>query len=45
MLPQKVLDVNCRSSNNWSVLPYNKKEIDAMAVYNANDSNLFHSSF
>ena len=27
------LYVSCRSSNNWSVLPYTAKEIDAIAVY------------
>ena len=27
------LRVNCQSSNNWSVLPYTAKEIDAIAVY------------
>ena len=28
-----VLHVNCRSSNNWSILPYTAKEIDAIAIY------------
>ncbi len=28
------LYVNCRSSNNWSVLPYTAQEIDLIAVYN-----------
>jgi len=27
------LEVNCRSSNNWSVKSYTKYEIDIMAVY------------
>ena len=27
------LNVNCASSNNWSVLQYTAKEIDAIAVY------------
>ena len=30
-----VLKVNCRSSNNWSVLPYTAKEIDSSAIYDA----------
>ena len=29
------LTVNCRSSNNWSVLPYTAAEIDVIAVYEA----------
>lgn len=32
-----VLDVNCRSSNNWSVLHYSPEEIDAIGVYGSND--------
>ena len=29
-----VLEINCRSSNNWSVLHYTAKEIDILAAYN-----------
>ena len=36
-----VLDVNCRSSNNWSVLHYTSKEIDIIAVYNSQDKNIY----
>ncbi len=40
--PKKgVLDVNCRSSNNWSVLSYTAKEIDMISVYNANDKSIY----
>ena len=37
-----VLNVNCRSSNNWSVLHYSEKEIDLIAVYNANDREIYY---
>ena len=30
-----VLEVNCRSSNNWSVLHYSPEEIDTIAVYDS----------
>lgn len=35
------LEVNCRSSNNWSVLRYTAKEIDAIAAYNAHDKSIY----
>ena len=35
------LSVNCRSSNNWSILPYTAKEIDAIAVYNAATESVY----
>jgi hypothetical protein len=28
------LNINCRSSNNWSVLHYSPEEIDIIAAYN-----------
>ena len=36
------LYVNCCSSNNWSVLPYTAKEIDAIAAYNASDQSVYY---
>lgn len=40
--PKKgVLDVNCRSSNNWSVLHYTPEEIDIIAVYNSFDASIY----
>jgi Holliday junction resolvase len=36
-----VLDVNCRSSNNWSVLHYTSNEIDLIAVYNPHNKNVY----
>ncbi len=36
------LYVNCRSSNNWSVVPYTAKEIDVLAVYNAIDASVYY---
>lgn len=35
------LDVNCSSSNNWSVLPYNSNEIDYIAVFNASNEEMY----
>jgi len=29
-----ILDINCKSSNNWSILRYTPKEIDVLAVFN-----------
>ena len=41
--PKKgVLDVNCRSSNNWSVLHYSAKEIDVIAAYNAQTRDIYY---
>ena len=34
------LYVNCRSSNNWSILPYTAKEIDVIAIYNVRDESI-----
>jgi hypothetical protein len=36
-----VLDVNCRSSNNWSVLHYTPEEIDAIAAYDSINKNIY----
>jgi len=36
-----VLNVNCRSSNNWSVLHYTSKEIDLIAVYNPKGEEVY----
>lgn len=36
-----VLDVNCRSSNDWSVLHYTSEEIDMIAAYNAHDKLIY----
>ena len=36
------LEVNCQSSNNWSVLPYSSKEIDVIAVYNPTDQQVHY---
>lgn len=35
------LEVNCRSSNNWSVLHYTSEEIDAIAVYEPHDKSVY----
>ena len=35
------LEVNCRSSNNWSVKPYTRDEIDVMAVYEPDNRNVY----
>jgi len=47
------LDVNCRSSNNWSVLHYTPEEIDVIAAFNSDSKSIYyipvskinHSSF
>lgn len=47
------LEVNCRSSNNWSVLRYSSDDIDILAAYDAELKNVYfipvaqinHSSF
>ena len=47
------LEVNCRSSNNWSVLHYTAEEIDVIAVFNSDNKSIYyipvskinHSSF
>jgi hypothetical protein len=36
-----VLDVNCKSSNNWSILRYTTKDIDILAVYDAMSRNIY----
>lgn len=36
-----VLDVNCRSSNNWSVLPYTADEIDVIAAYDGKSRQIY----
>ena len=35
------LDINCKSSNNWSILPYSTKEIDVLAVYNSDNHDVY----
>lgn len=35
------LDINCRSSNNWSVLHYTCKDIDVIAAYNSQDKRIY----
>src|SRR3989344_4523829 len=37
----RVLEVNCRSSNNWSVLHYTSKDIDMIAVYNPKSEKVY----
>jgi Holliday junction resolvase-like predicted endonuclease len=37
-----VLAVNCRSSNNWSVLHYSSKEIDIIAVFNSENKSIYY---
>ena len=36
------LIVNCRSSNNWSVLPYSAIEVDVIAAYNPVDQQVYY---
>ncbi len=36
-----VLEINCRSSNNWSVLHYSSKEIDVLAGYNPDNQDIY----
>ncbi len=35
------LKVNCRSSNNWSVLHYSARDIDMIAVYNPDTQRIY----
>ena len=35
------LEINCRSSNNWSVLHYTPEEIDVLAAYNPSDRSVY----
>lgn len=35
------LEVNCKSSNNWSVLHYTAKEIDVIAVYDGCKKSIY----
>jgi hypothetical protein len=37
-----VLEVNCRSSNNWSILHYTSKEIDLIVVYNPKNQKIYY---
>ena len=40
--PRKgALEINCRSSNNWSVLHYTQKDIDLIAAYNASNERIY----
>lgn len=36
------LEINCRSSNNWSVLHYTAKEIDVIAAFNPEDKSIYY---
>jgi hypothetical protein len=36
------LSVNCRSSNNWSVLHYSPEEIDVIAAFDAKDKSIYY---
>lgn len=36
------LSVNCRSSNNWSVLHYSPEEIDVIAVFDAKNKLIYY---
>jgi Holliday junction resolvase len=36
-----VLNINCRSSNNWSVLHYDSTEIDIIAAYNPINNDIY----
>lgn len=36
-----VLDVNCKSSNNWSILSYTSKEIDILAAYDSLNHDIY----
>ena len=36
-----VLNINCKSSNNWSVLHYTEKYIDVLAAYNPEDNQVY----
>jgi hypothetical protein len=36
------MDVNCRSSNNWSILSYSAKEIDVIAAFNPKDKSIYY---
>lgn len=36
-----VLSVNCRSSNNWSVLHYTAEDLDYLAVYDALSRDIY----
>ncbi len=38
------LEINCRSSNNWSVIHYSQKDIDIIAVYNSIDKQIYFIS-
>jgi len=40
--PKKgVLDVNCRSSNNWSILHFTPKDIDILAAYDSINKSIY----
>ncbi|OGI30600.1 MAG: hypothetical protein A2271_00870 [Candidatus Moranbacteria bacterium RIFOXYA12_FULL_35_19] len=36
------LNINCRSSNNWSVLHYSPKDIDVIAAFNPKDKSIYY---
>lgn len=35
------IDINCQSSNNWSILVYNSNEIDVIAAYNSKSEEIY----
>ena len=35
------IDINCQSSNNWSILVYNPEEIDVIAAYNSKSEKIY----
>lgn len=35
------IDINCRSSNNWSVLHYSEKEIDTIAAFDGKTEQIY----
>lgn len=36
-----VMDANCRSSNNWSIIYYSAKDLDFIAAYNPKDREVY----
>ena len=39
-----ILDINCKSSNNWSILRYTPNEIDFIAVFDSVNHNIYFIS-
>ena len=38
------IDINCQSSNNWSIMAYSAKEIDVIAAYNSKSEEIYFIS-